>query len=76
MNYISFIIIDHAKTGLQCSSICITALVALKLKSVNLVDAILLAGGSLGLNVLQKIGCPFRRADSTIDIGELQEKLS
>lgn len=70
----------HAATGSQCSSICITALIASKLKSANdwnsdFVDAILLAGDGLHLNILQKKGWPFLRADSRLGIDELPEKI-
>lgn len=49
----------HAATGSQVSSICITALIASKLKSLNdwnsdFVDAILLAGDGLHLSILRK----------------------
>lgn len=70
----------HAATGSQCCSNCITALIASKVKSVhdwdsNFVDDILLAGDSLHLNILQKKGWPFRRAESRLNIDELPEKI-
>lgn len=69
----------HAATGAQCSSICITAPTALKLKSVNdwdsdFVDAILLVGDSLYLNVPRKKGWLISRANSSLDIDEMPEK--
>lgn len=71
----------HAATGSQCCSNCITALIASKVKSVhdwdsNFVDDILLAGDSLHLNILQKKGWPFRRAESRLNIDELPEKIA
>ncbi|XP_061166803.1 uncharacterized protein LOC133175710 [Saccostrea echinata] len=70
----------HAAAGSQCTSICVTAIVAAALRAVNdwnsdFIDEVLVGGDQLHLDILQKKGWPFNRYESRLDIDEIPDTI-
>ncbi|XP_062606599.1 uncharacterized protein LOC134268369 isoform X2 [Saccostrea cucullata] len=70
----------HAAAGTQCTSICITAIVAAALRAVkdwtsDFIDEVLVGGDQLHLDILQKKGWPFNRYESMLDIDEIPDTI-
>lgn len=74
-------IFKHAAAGTQCSSICLTAVVAAQLKAVedwdaDIIGKILHQGDSLHLSILRRYDWPFGRSESKLDIDEMPDSIS